>query len=185
MMMIMWWWCITLTQVVDIVAGLVQCSGIELESNDGEDDDRKEEEEGDVHLSMMIMTISMMTAMTLTRMKVLFTRGPIALAMDDITTWRPEIERCNEDGFFPHLHFQITITIIYRKKCELANVQICTNAMAGNHSASKVFLLGIGQYEKYENLTWQIWIAQYEKYENLTWHPRDKLQGPQNSEGPA
>ena len=38
----------TLTQVVDIIAGLVQCSGIELEANDGKDDDRKEEEEGDV-----------------------------------------------------------------------------------------------------------------------------------------
>ena len=123
----------TLTQVVDIVARLVQCSGIELEPNDGEDDDRKEEEEGDVHLPMSMMTMSMMpmsmipmsmmTVMTLTRMKVLFTRGPIALAMEDITTWRPAIEKCNKDGFFPrlqHLHCPI-ITILE------SSSQICSN----------------------------------------------------------
>ena len=37
-----------LTQIVDIVAGLVQGSGIELEADNGKDDDGKEEEQGDV-----------------------------------------------------------------------------------------------------------------------------------------
>ena len=90
-----------LTQVVDIIAGLVQCSGIELEADDGEDDDRKEEEQRDVHLTMKILTMAIMTMSMMTlsmmicsemtmmrkpRMKALLTRGPIALAMDDITT---------------------------------------------------------------------------------------------------
>ena len=85
-----------LTEVSDVVACLVECPPVELEADDGKDDDGKEEE-GDVHLPMM-----MMTTMKLANMKVFFTRGPIALAMDDITTCRPEMERCNED-FFPHL----------------------------------------------------------------------------------
>ena len=57
----------TLTQVVDIVAGLVQGSGIEFKSNDGEDNDRKEEEEGDVHLTMMtiMLMMAMVTMMTI------------------------------------------------------------------------------------------------------------------------
>ena len=38
-----------LTEVSDVIAGLVECSPIELEADDGEDDDGKEEEEGDVH----------------------------------------------------------------------------------------------------------------------------------------
>ena len=65
MMMIMMYQ--RLTQVVDIVAGLVQGSGIEFKSNDGEDNDRKEEEEGDVHLTMMTMMlmVTIVTIMTL------------------------------------------------------------------------------------------------------------------------
>ena len=37
-----------LTEVSDVVAGLVEGSPVELEADDGEDDDGKEEEEGDV-----------------------------------------------------------------------------------------------------------------------------------------
>ena len=37
-----------LTEVSDVIAGLVECSPIELEADDGEDDDGEEEEEGDV-----------------------------------------------------------------------------------------------------------------------------------------
>ena len=61
-----------LTQVVDIVAGLVQGSSIEFKSNDGEDDDRKEEEEGDVHLTMMTMMsmMAMLTMMTISMITV-------------------------------------------------------------------------------------------------------------------
>ena len=57
-----------LTQIVDIVAGLVQGSGIELEADNGKDDDGEEEEEGDVHLQMMIMTMPTTKAMKLIRM---------------------------------------------------------------------------------------------------------------------
>ena len=62
-----------LTQVVDIVAGLVQGSSIEFKSNDGEDDDRKEEEEGDVHLTMMTMMsmMSMMAMLTMMRISMI------------------------------------------------------------------------------------------------------------------
>ena len=61
-----------LTQVVDIVAGLVQGSGIEFKSNDGKDDDCKEEEEGDVHLTMMTMMsmMAMLTMMTISMITV-------------------------------------------------------------------------------------------------------------------
>ena len=38
-----------LTEVSDVIAGLVECSPVELEADDGEDDDGEEEEEGDVH----------------------------------------------------------------------------------------------------------------------------------------
>ena len=38
-----------LTEVSDVIAGLVECSPIELEADDGKDDDGEEEEEGDVH----------------------------------------------------------------------------------------------------------------------------------------
>ena len=41
-------WNSPLTQVVQPVAGLVQGSGVELEADDGEDDDREEQEKGDV-----------------------------------------------------------------------------------------------------------------------------------------
>ena len=37
-----------LTEVPDVVAGLVESSAIELQPDDGEDDDSEEEEEGDV-----------------------------------------------------------------------------------------------------------------------------------------
>ena len=37
-----------LTEVSDVVACLVECPPVELEADDGEDDDGKEEEEGDV-----------------------------------------------------------------------------------------------------------------------------------------
>ena len=37
-----------LTEVSDVIAGLVECSPIELEADDGEDDDGEEEEESDV-----------------------------------------------------------------------------------------------------------------------------------------
>ena len=36
------------TQVVKAVAGLVEGTGVELETDDGENEDSKEEEEGDV-----------------------------------------------------------------------------------------------------------------------------------------
>ena len=38
----------SLTQVVQAVAGLVEGSSIELQADDGEDEDREEEEEGNV-----------------------------------------------------------------------------------------------------------------------------------------
>ena len=38
-----------LTEVSDVIAGLVECSPVELEADDGKDDDGEEEEEGDVH----------------------------------------------------------------------------------------------------------------------------------------
>ena len=37
-----------LTQVFDVVAGPVQCSGVELETDDGEDDDGEEKQKSDV-----------------------------------------------------------------------------------------------------------------------------------------
>ena len=38
----------TLTEVSDVVAGGVECAGVELEPHDGEDDDGEEEEESNV-----------------------------------------------------------------------------------------------------------------------------------------
>ena len=57
-----------LTEVSDVVACLVECPPVELEADDGEDDDGKEEEEGDVHLQMMIMKMPTTKAMKLMRM---------------------------------------------------------------------------------------------------------------------
>ena len=37
-----------LTEVSDVIAGLVECSPVELEADDGEDDDGEEEEQCDV-----------------------------------------------------------------------------------------------------------------------------------------
>ena len=37
-----------LTQVFDVVAGPVQCSGVELETDDGEDDDGEEKQKSNV-----------------------------------------------------------------------------------------------------------------------------------------
>ena len=38
-----------LTEVLNRVAGLVESSGVELQSDDGEDDDGKHDEEPDLH----------------------------------------------------------------------------------------------------------------------------------------
>ena len=38
-----------LTEVLDAVAGLVQRAGVELEADDGEDEDGEHDEEGDLH----------------------------------------------------------------------------------------------------------------------------------------
>lgn len=40
---------VTLTQVVYGVAGLVQCARVELQADDGEDEDGKHDEERDLH----------------------------------------------------------------------------------------------------------------------------------------